>query len=211
MNFPASDLLGDVAGENHSGQDYEERAHTGQQGFFGQPETLGQPKRFEQIGISGQPELLGQPECIGQFGIGGQSRIMGQSRNFGSTDISGHVENTGQSSVVGESRNTVSADVTGQLGNIGQARCSPFRRNMGSLLGNEVNESRNENNFRGENVVKLPTLELKRFSGDPMKWLEFCDNFQRNVHDNPGYSDVHKMSLFGWCCKHNNCQFMHNR
>ena len=27
-----------------------------------------------------------------------------------------------------------------------------------------------------------------------MKWLEFWNNFQRNVHENPGYSDVYKMS-----------------
>ena len=43
-------------------------------------------------------------------------------------------------------------------------------------------------------MVKLPRLELKRFNGDPMKWLEFWENFERNVHDNPGHSDVHKMS-----------------
>ena len=198
-NFPGSDLLGDVAGENYSGQDYGERAHTGQQGFFGQPEIIWQPKRFGQFGISGQPELLGQPECIGQFGIGGQSRIVGQSRNIGSTEIPGQLENIGRPRVVGELRNTVSADVTGQFGNIGQARCSPFGGNMGSLLGNEVNASRNENVFRGDSVVKFPKLELKRFSGDPMKWLEFWDNFQRNVHDNQGYSDVHKMSYLKAC------------
>ena len=70
---------------------------------------------------------------------------------------------------------------------------------MGSPVGNEVNASRNQNSFRGETIVKLPKLELKRFSGDPMKWLEFWDNLQRNVHDNPGYSDVHKISYLKAC------------
>ena len=32
-----------------------------------------------------------------------------------------------------------------------------------------------------------------------MKWLEFWQKFQRNVHDNPGYADVHKMSYLKAC------------
>ena len=32
-----------------------------------------------------------------------------------------------------------------------------------------------------------------------MKWLEFWKNFQRNIHDNTGYSDVHKISYLKVC------------
>ena len=32
-----------------------------------------------------------------------------------------------------------------------------------------------------------------------MKWLEFWENFQRNIHENTGYSDVHKMSYLKAC------------
>ena len=32
-----------------------------------------------------------------------------------------------------------------------------------------------------------------------MKWLEYRENFQRIIHDNTGYSDVHKMSYLKAC------------
>ncbi|XP_065069773.1 uncharacterized protein LOC135694821 [Rhopilema esculentum] len=62
-----------------------------------------------------------------------------------------------------------------------------------------MRERENAVNFGVQNMVKLTRLELKRFNGDPMKWLEFWENFERNVHDNPGDSDVHKISYLKAC------------
>ena len=53
--------------------------------------------------------------------------------------------------------------------------------------------------MQSQSMVKLSKLELKRFDGNPMKWLEFLDNFQRNVHNNPNYADVHKISYLKAC------------
>ena len=126
--FPGSDLLGDVAGENYSRHYCGERSLTRQQVFFG------------------QPEIFVQPESLGQ------------SRNIGSTEISGQFGNIGQSRIVGQSRNIGSTDIPGQLGNIGQSRYDPFGGNMRPTFGNEMKARRNENDFRSQNVVKLPKL-----------------------------------------------------
>ncbi len=166
-NFPGSDLLGDVARENYSRHDYGEGSHTGQQRFFGQPEIFGQAESLDQFGISGQP------------GVSRQLRIMGQSRNIGSTEITGQFGKIEQARIAGLSRNIGSTDIPGQLGDIGQPRYDPFGGNTRPTFGNEMNEGRNEKDFRSQNVVKFPKLELKRFRGDPMKWLEFWGKFPK--------------------------------
>ena len=55
------------------------------------------------------------------------------------------------------------------------------------------------NPLGNQSNIKLPKLELKHFSGDPMKWLEFWDSFERNVHENKSYSEVHKLSYLKAC------------
>ena len=55
------------------------------------------------------------------------------------------------------------------------------------------------NNSSRHEVIKLPKLELKDFNGDSTKWLELRGNFQRNVDENPAYSNVHKISYLKAC------------
>ena len=40
--------------------------------------------------------------------------------------------------------------------------------------------------------VKLAKLELKKFDGDPSKWLPFWDTFKASVHDNKNLSPIDK-------------------
>eukprot|EP00794_Sanderia_malayensis_P019549 gene19549-21481_t len=70
---------------------------------------------------------------------------------------------------------------------------NPFGGGMGWNYGN------GGYNPLGNQNIKLPKLQLKYFSGDPMKWLEFWESFERNVHCNNAYSDVHKMSYLKAC------------
>eukprot|EP00794_Sanderia_malayensis_P006640 gene6640-7388_t len=68
-----------------------------------------------------------------------------------------------------------------------------FGGGMGWNYGNSAyNPLENQN-------IKLPKLQLKHFSGDPMKWLEFWESFERNMHCNNAYSVVHKMSYLKAC------------
>eukprot|EP00794_Sanderia_malayensis_P016438 gene16438-18073_t len=70
---------------------------------------------------------------------------------------------------------------------------NPFGGGMGLNYGNSAY------NPLGHQTIKLPKLQLKHFSGDPMKWMEFWESFERNVHCNNAYSDVHKMSYLKAC------------
>ena len=42
--------------------------------------------------------------------------------------------------------------------------------------------------------VKLPKLSLKRFNGDPTKWMTFWDTFESAVHDNAALTNIDKFS-----------------
>jgi len=44
------------------------------------------------------------------------------------------------------------------------------------------------------NVVKLPQLDFKKFSGGLLNWQEFWDSFNSAVHSNPSLSPVEKMN-----------------
>lgn len=85
-------------------------------------------------------------------------------------------DNLGQYSVLGPFGTNY-----GQQGVTGQSEISrqmPARYNP--LAGN-MREREMEQNVRMHNLVKLPKLELKRFNGDPIKRLDFWENFERNV------------------------------
>ena len=43
-------------------------------------------------------------------------------------------------------------------------------------------------------AVKLPKLQLKEFSGDPLEWRSFWDSFEASVHLSTKISDVDKMN-----------------
>ena len=58
-NFPGSRLLFEGTGKNYLGHKYTERALTGQQGFFEQPEIFEQPQSYGQFGISEQLGFIG--------------------------------------------------------------------------------------------------------------------------------------------------------
>ena len=40
--------------------------------------------------------------------------------------------------------------------------------------------------------AKLPKLNLRRFDGDPMKWMSFWDSFEGNIHNKPELSERDK-------------------
>lgn len=40
--------------------------------------------------------------------------------------------------------------------------------------------------------AKLPKLELRKFSGDPINWLPFCESFESAIHENTTLSDVER-------------------
>ena len=42
--------------------------------------------------------------------------------------------------------------------------------------------------------TKLPKLELQKFSGDPLKWQEFWDQFKTSIHSNETISEVERFS-----------------
>lgn len=42
------------------------------------------------------------------------------------------------------------------------------------------------------NIVKLPKIEIKTFSGDYTKWLEFNETFEKLVHENDTLTDIAK-------------------
>ena len=42
--------------------------------------------------------------------------------------------------------------------------------------------------------VKLPTITLKRFDGEPENWQTFYDNFECAIHNNADLSDVRKLT-----------------
>ena len=111
-----------------------------------------------------------------------------QPRTHGLQDIMGRYSGVGQF----ETHN-------GQTGIIGRPGNSRYPQSSYNPYAGSMEQRERENSFRMQNMVKLPKLELKRFNGDPMKWLEYRENFQRNIHDNTGYSDVHKMSYLKAC------------
>ena len=41
--------------------------------------------------------------------------------------------------------------------------------------------------------AKLPKLNLRRFDGDPMKWMSFWDSFEGNIHNTPELSERDKL------------------
>ena len=41
-----------------------------------------------------------------------------------------------------------------------------------------------------KNSCKLPKLELPKFSGNPMDWPGFWDQFQTSIHSSSGFSDI---------------------
>ena len=42
--------------------------------------------------------------------------------------------------------------------------------------------------------VRLPTFELKKFSGDPTLWPEFFESFKVAVHENPDLSEIERFT-----------------
>ena len=44
-------------------------------------------------------------------------------------------------------------------------------------------------------MIKLPSINLKRFDGEPENWQTFCDNSKCTVHHNKDQSDIEKMTL----------------
>ena len=44
------------------------------------------------------------------------------------------------------------------------------------------------------NVVKLPKLDFKKFSGGLLNWQELWDSFNSAIHSNPSLSPVEKMT-----------------
>ena len=138
---------------------------------------------FPPVELSSEGARASNLENFGEKANIGTQRWGEQPGAYGQQDI------LGQYSAFGQFRTN-----SGQPGPIGQSasRMQPQTR-FNPLPGN-MRERENAVNFGLQNMVKLPRLELKRFIGDPMKWLEFWENFERNVHDNQGYSDVHKMS-----------------
>ena len=48
--------------------------------------------------------------------------------------------------------------------------------------------------FTRKQRVKLPKMEIKRFSGSPQEWQEFWDNYKSAVHENEELSDIDKFS-----------------
>ena len=47
---------------------------------------------------------------------------------------------------------------------------------------------------RQQATVKLPTLQIPTFSGDPLKWTAFLDAFNAAVHENASLSAVEKFT-----------------
>lgn len=45
-----------------------------------------------------------------------------------------------------------------------------------------------------QRVIKLPVLEMPKFSGDLMEWVEFWDTFEREIHNDQTMPNVHKFS-----------------
>ena len=45
-----------------------------------------------------------------------------------------------------------------------------------------------------KNVIRLPKIEIKKFSGDPTLWRTFIDSFECAVHENKNLSDIEKMN-----------------
>ena len=48
--------------------------------------------------------------------------------------------------------------------------------------------------FKHGITVKLPKLNIKPFTGDPLEWLSFWDSFKSPVHNNTEISDIDKMN-----------------
>ena len=52
--------------------------------------------------------------------------------------------------------------------------------------------------------AKLPKLNLRRFDGDPMKWMSFWDSFEGNIHNRPELSERDKFDYLNrtvrWGC-----------
>ena len=44
------------------------------------------------------------------------------------------------------------------------------------------------------NMVRLPKMVLKEFTGDPLDWVSFWDSFEAAMHMHPRISDVEKMT-----------------
>ena len=45
-----------------------------------------------------------------------------------------------------------------------------------------------------ETHVKLPKIEITKFSGDPTEWQTFFDSFERSIHKSESLSPVEKMN-----------------
>ena len=43
-------------------------------------------------------------------------------------------------------------------------------------------------------TIKLPKLELLKFSGNVLKWQEFWDSFEASIHKNPYFQPVDKFN-----------------
>ena len=43
-----------------------------------------------------------------------------------------------------------------------------------------------------KNKIKLPKLEIKKFSGNPGEWIIFWDSFQSAIHTNEQLTDTQK-------------------
>ena len=48
--------------------------------------------------------------------------------------------------------------------------------------------------FTRKQRVKLPKMEIKKFSGSPREWQEFWDSYKSAVHENEELSDIDKFS-----------------
>ncbi|KAF2890389.1 hypothetical protein ILUMI_15784 [Ignelater luminosus] len=56
---------------------------------------------------------------------------------------------------------------------------------------NGASQSSSSTNHKG--FVKLPTINLPNFNGNPEEWLKFRDLFINLIHENEALTDVHKL------------------
>ena len=62
------------------------------------------------------------------------------------------------------------------------------------ILGQQQQISIGQLNSSEYASVRLPILEISSFSGDKLKWTEFCDTFEASLHKNTSISDIEKLN-----------------
>ena len=49
-------------------------------------------------------------------------------------------------------------------------------------------------NFKRNDGVKLPKINLKTFSGEPLDWISFKETFEAAVHNNESITNIEKVT-----------------